>query len=213
MAHETRNARFSWITGGNTPITAHPWDVEVAGNAQFAVIPSMGSLVPGWLLALPRAPKLNLSGLIEEHRSSLSKVIDQVEAKLEGLPGEVYCFEHGSMYNGSLAGCGVDHAHLHIVPLEFDLIAAAKIHDDVEWSDLDAKNDPLTQLPKDGEYIVIWRRSDGAGLVGKPQKPTSQWVRRVIANSLGASEEWNYRTHPQHQNVQSTLTALKVQEI
>lgn len=192
---------------------AEPWDVEVLGNAQFAVVPSMGSLVPGWLLAVPRTAKLNLSGLNPAYKSSLSKLIDEVGTGLKGLPGEVYCFEHGSVYHGSLAGCGVDQAHLHIVPLEFDLVAAAKLYDDVEWSDLDAKNDPLTQLPKDGEYIAIWRWSDGVGLMGKPQKPTSQWVRRVIAHSLGVSEEWNYRTHPQHQNVQSTLTELKALEI
>jgi len=213
MAHETRDARFSWITGGNTPLTAQPWDIEVLGNAEFAVVPSMGSLVPGWLLAVPRAAKLNLSGLSVAHRMSLSRLIDQASTALKGLPGEVYCFEHGSVRRGSLAGCGVDQAHLHIVPLEFDLVAAAKLDGNIDWADLDAKNDPLTQLPKDGEYIAIWRRSDGVGLVGKPQEPTSQWVRRVIAHSLGASEEWNYRTHPQNLNVQATLAVLKALEI
>ena len=37
----------------------------------------------------------------------------------------VTMFEHGASHTGSIMGCGVDHAHVHLVPLDFNLAEEA----------------------------------------------------------------------------------------
>lgn len=203
------SSRFSWITDSRIPASGAVWDREVVDDATFAVVPSMGSLVPGWLLAVPRRPMLSLRELSQCEGLSLFSLCNKLSSRLAGWDKDVYFFEHGSSSAGSKTGCGVDQAHLHIVPLPFDLIDAAtcSAYSNMKWSNMSGDN-PLTRLPKHGEYIAIWRASDGMGAFATVSRPVSQWCRRLIAAKLGVDAEWNYRMHPQQANVERTLKRM-----
>jgi hypothetical protein len=105
----------------------------------------------------------------------------------------------------------VEQAHLHVVPLPFDLVQAVQkdplAH--VTWTRSSAI--PLAELPAAAEYVVVWRVDEGAGVVGALSTPVSQWVRRVIARELGVEADWDYRTNPQMVNVEKTMDALRAQ--
>lgn len=204
------STRFDFIT--NPSVTGHPRpeNCVLAETPGFVVVPSLGSLVPGWLLIVPKRPILNCGRLSAGERMELSGLVEEVTSRLSVFPGTVFAFEHGSARPGSLTGCGVDQAHLHLVPLNFDLLTAVKRQADVAWErheDLvPERYSELTALP---EYITIRDCASGAGLVGRPIHETSQWVRRVIAHELGRPNEWNYRVHDGQVQIAETLDRLK----
>jgi diadenosine tetraphosphate (Ap4A) HIT family hydrolase len=206
----TQGTRFAWITDDSSPRTGADWDLEILRTERFVAVPSVGALVPGWTLVVPRRPLRNLSEASLHDRTELAEIADTI-ARAFRLHGEqVFCFEHGSRKAGSLTGCGVDQAHLHIVPLAFDLIEAAARHADgrIVWEEPRIAEAPLELLPRRGEYVALWRNVDRLTMIGKVRCPTSQWVRRVIADELGIGSEWDYRTHPQSHNVDLTLAML-----
>ena len=205
----TQGTRFGWITDGSVSPTGAEWDQELLRTERFVALPSVGALVPGWTLVVPRRPLLSLAESSTDERTELATIVDSIALALRRQDGEVFCFEHGSRMTGSLTGCGVDQAHLHVVPLPFDLIEVALRHGDgaIEWSRPKRSTTPLELLP-DGDYVAIWRNSDRMTLIGRVLHPTSQWVRRVIAAELGIASEWDYRMFPQANNVAGTRAML-----
>jgi ATP adenylyltransferase len=207
----SENTRFAWIMDDSMSRSEALWDREILRTERFVAVPSAGSLVAGWMLVVPRRPMLNLSQTTADERNELEGIASDIADRL-GVGGqEIYFFEHGSRAVGSLTGCGVDQAHLHIVPLPFDLIAAATARKDggIAWRDERDDILGLDALPADGEYVALWSRSDRRPMIGAVMEPVSQWIRRVIADKLGIGAEWNYRSHPQQDRVRETLRLLR----
>lgn len=207
----SNRTRFAWITDESMPRSDALWDREVLRTERFVALPSAGSLVAGWTLVVPRRPMLNLSQTTAEERDELEVISSDIADALNQDGQEVFFFEHGSCAFGSLTGCGVDQAHLHIVPLPFDLVAAATARAEagISWRATREMAAPFASLPSDGEYIVLWSRGDRRSMIGAVTTPVSQWIRRVIADELGIGAEWNYQSHPQLDRVQKTLELLK----
>jgi len=153
---------------------------------------------------------LNLSQTNAQERQEIYAITKRLGDRLADHGYEVYFFEHGSGAHGSLTGCGVDQAHLHIVPLPFDLVkvATARVEAGIIWQSGREKTPPLSALPTQGEYVALWSRRDSRATIGKVIEPVSQWIRRVIADELGIGAEWNYQTHPQISQVEKTLKLL-----
>jgi len=147
---------------------------------------------------------VSLRELSADELGELVNLHTHVADRLRAFGGTVFAFEHGSSAIGSVAGCGVDQAHLHLVPLGFNLVEWALAHnDDISW--VKSATAPLVNLPDEGEYVSVWEvgRTDGA--VGNIRQPVSQWMRRLIACRLGIETQWNYRTNPHLENVQRTI--------
>lgn len=204
------NTRFAWIMDDSMPRSEALWDQEILRTERFVALPSAGALVAGWTLIVPRRPMLNLSQTDALEREELNGIAALIANRLSKTDLEVYFFEHGSRVVGSLTGCGVDQAHLHIVPLPFDLIAAItkRAESGIVWRDAEDTAYPLDALPTEGEYVALWSRSVRRPVIGAVTKPVSQWVRRIIADELGIGAEWNYRNHPQPNRVRETLALL-----
>lgn len=89
-------------------------DQPFASNDGFVAIASIGALIEGWSLIIPK-----------EHQHSMRNVYDKLQFKdfvetviplLVQQYGPLIAFEHGSNKEGSITACGTDHAHLHLVP-------------------------------------------------------------------------------------------------
>jgi hypothetical protein len=152
---------------------------------------------------------LSLRELSASEQDELSLLIEKAAVALRVFDGRIFAFEHGSSHDGSLAGCGVDQAHLHLVPLNFDLLASvsSKQSRGVIWHTYGKLL--LTDLPSEGEYIAVWRVEDGRGAVAHVQEPVSQWMRRAIASELGMGEDWDYRTKHQLENIRATVARIQ----
>ena len=209
MGQVQEKSRFSWIFNDDSEVISETWNREIVGSPSFTVIPSLGALVPGWLLIVPRRPITSLKLLNNSERAELLGLVKMLTFRLSEFGSTTYCFEHGSTLAGSVVGCGVDQAHLHIVPLKFNLLnaVAQRSASVIEWNS-GTKFIPLKGLPDDAEYVTVWNAITNEGLVGAVINPLSQWVRRVIAAELGIEDEWDYRKNPQIENVEQTLKAM-----
>jgi ATP adenylyltransferase len=203
-----RNAhRFAWVTAPNHVRPPRPWDAEIRSYARFGVIGSIGALVRGWLLVIPRVPIPNLRHLSTHDRASLGEIVASLKKNMSSLDGELFIFEHGSSRPASLLACGVEQAHLHMLPLNFDLLEAACHYgkrQEIRFSTPADPSDPWADIPISSEYLMVERLSDGKALIGFPVHPSSQWFRRIIATELGEPDAWNYRKHPKLANLRAT---------
>lgn len=190
---------------------ANPWDRAVAESESFVAFPSLGSMVPGWLLVVPRRPILSMRELTSGERDELVTFYSGLVDRLSDFAGEAFLFEHGNTTVGGPVGCGVDQAHIHVVPLSFDLIeaAASTLDRNIQWTAVERAAKFVDVIPPSGEYVSIWRPSDGRGLSGELLEPRSQWVRRVIAAHLGREGSWDYKANPEVQNLLLTLKTLQ----
>ena len=114
--------------------------------------------------------------------------------RLADALGPVTAFEHGmDARTGRAAGGCVDHAHLQLLAVSEDLTEsiAAVVGPPVRVSS-------LTELPRavpDGEYLY-YRPPAGPGNVFATRDLPSQFMRRLLAETLGTADEWNWRKEP-----------------
>lgn len=191
--------RFQWIAGIEGGASRPDFDRPTMATPSFVVLPTLGSLVPGWLLVVPRRPIENLAMLTPSEKMELEALKANLKVRLSAFPGVPYFFEHGGV-SGSVISCGVDQAHMHAVPLPFDLIKSVQGEKEIEWQHASLGDSSM-------EYLWV---SDGLNteLVGTLRQPTSQWFRKHIAAQLGRSSEWDYRTFPHFDNMVTTSNVL-----
>jgi diadenosine tetraphosphate (Ap4A) HIT family hydrolase len=188
-----------------------PYDQPLVETSNFFVIPSIGALVPGWLLICPKTHATNMSAFyrspeLAELRRSLTRMLaNQFDAP-------VRAFEHGAFRAGSRTGCGVDHAHLHLVPLSSPLHKEVVASDSsLDWISTDSAE--VCALASNEEYLFFSDHAEEAELVGSIallDQPRSQFFRRIIAAQIGKQDEFNYRTNPNFGNTILTASALQM---
>jgi ATP adenylyltransferase len=170
------------------------------------VVPSLGALVEGWLLVFPKRHVLALSDLSTEEWAEFRTLIGLARSSSEREFGQTVLFEHGSAGAGRTAACGVNHAHMHVVPLKIDLRAAiAECSSDIgafEWSRVIDR--PVSVLEQD--YIYV---SDDTGQwVARSAWLPGQVVRRAIARFLDL-QVWDWKVDAHLDLVESTRRKLK----
>lgn len=180
---------------------------ELAG---CVVAPTLGSILPYWLLVLPRVSCANFVQWRAETGIDPQQLVSDVLSELEVGSDQVIWFEHGAASYGSPVACGVDHAHLHIVidpPFSFDrFISTAQDSTRLNWQEQTVKR-AYESIGEDVSYLVA--ASQTRAVVAKQVEAVgSQFFRRVAAHLVGQSDGWNYRTHPYLENVQKTVRAF-----
>jgi hypothetical protein len=102
------------------------------------------------------------------------------------------CFEHGALTcTGS--GCGIYHAHLHLVPLP-QRVKPASIFPEFTGRSQNM-NDTLRQFINCEEYLFF---GSGEELVYAPVgelqfRPQSQFFRKRLADHFGLTKSWDWR--------------------
>lgn len=192
-----------WLTAPGTH-TQPAHDVVIASNDHFVALPSLGSIVPGWLLIVPRRPMATLSLMNVDERNALKDIRRDLTKRLQIYQRPVYAFEHGGALE-SVVSCGVDQAHLHLVPLSFNLLDV--IRDcDMKWHTVDSV-DCLSEVVTLGkEYLFA--EDENLSLISFPEVQSSQWFRKVIAKECG-EVEWDYKKNPNVPQVMATAQDLK----
>ena len=198
--------RFQWAIDRRPVGPSEIFDVDIYGFDDVNVCPSIGSLVQGWILAIPRTEAICFAELDTSLREQIQSKLSRVRDDLSIFGGKVWTFEHGARFSGSSTACGVDQAHLHVVPLPFNLFAAS-MHcaAGLKWVEVDAR-DPWAEIVSKREYYLV---SDFAkSYISYPDLQTSQFFRRVIATGLGRPQEWDYRRFRHERNAADTTKRL-----
>lgn len=198
-----------WCDDFQRPVADRPpWNRPALAAAGFQVVPSLGALVPGWLLVAPIEHRLRVADCSSDERRVLAVVRRRVRLELEAMFGPVIAFEHGPRAPASGVGCTVDHAHLHVVPCDgpvFDITRS--LAPKLSWESATTMEAAWDSVDSEDAYVVIeqedecWLARDRADLI------PSQLFRQAIAELTG-DREWNWRTEPHFHNVDLTIRTL-----
>lgn len=189
-----KRCRFcSYLDGSQEEAPANtPW----LSDADYGALISIGALVPGWSLVCPKTHATNL--VSHYANQDFWRFTQRAAQHLEALYGDVRIFEHGAGHEGSATGCGTDHAHLHLVPLNFFLTQSVlQSNDALIWQECAAKD--IRRTVGASEYLFVsdsLRGIDTAGLVAKIDKPVSQYFRKIVAKQLKKPELYDYKSYP-----------------
>lgn len=204
--HQSENSKFHWLFAGDVACRHKPYDSPMMESENFVVLPSLGSIVPGWLLVVPKWPTTRIADIGIGKRGEFESLVAKSRAFIEQVYGECFMFEHGG-YSGSLISCGVDQAHLHVVPLDFDLIEKARIEKGINWN---TANRQLLPYDFAGQHEYWYASSKNGSIFGEVSEPESQWFRKLIAENVGLAKMWDYKEFEFAENIQHTITAMEV---
>jgi ATP adenylyltransferase len=194
---------------GNLAVaTRAPWDRVLWETPSFVITPTLGAIVEGWLLVISKRHHLCMGALPPAELHELQSVTHHAASVVQDLYGPVAIFEHGPAQPQQQVGCGVDHAHMHIVPTACDLIAGARKHlpEHVQWELTETFGSIHRYTRAERSYLYL--EQYGRRLVASDQELPSQLFRRVIAAHIGEPERWNWREHPFHEQAEATARRL-----
>jgi ATP adenylyltransferase len=180
------------------------WAV-VAETEHLVAVPSVGSLLSGWLLVLPKEHDLNFAAATDRS-SRIESELTGLAADWEAVFGPLTWFEHGPKETDSAVGCSIDHAHMHLVPLgELNLLDAARSMLKMRFNPVGALSEATQAIDQDCSYLYLQLPNNTQWLAASNSIP-SQSLRRVIAAEQGREDEWDWKKFPRHDLVTKTLT-------
>jgi ATP adenylyltransferase len=177
-------------------------------SRNFRVLPSLGALVEGWVLVVPKGHFLSMATVPISLLPEMDDLKSAVATRLCRIYGAISAFEHGPGKNQRKVGCGVDHAHLHMLPVDFDLLTAATPFLPTDSRVEEASLTHCQLAARAGDDYIYLEQPLGRGRIIHSQKLGSQLFRRAIAASLGVPDEFDWRTNPKIENVDATIRAF-----
>lgn len=184
-------------------------DRPICESADYYAISSIGGFVPGWTLIFPKKHAFNMS--IDYSNPEFQEFVRKVTAITSREYGRCVHFEHGAATLNSQTGCGVNHAHLHVVPLSKSIESLSLTsRPNYRWLKVAATN--LAAICQKSEYLFC---SDGFEGIGTPgllsilDNPESQFFRKLIATSLGLNSLYDYKRHRFEELTLNTATHLR----
>jgi diadenosine tetraphosphate (Ap4A) HIT family hydrolase len=172
----------------------------VAVDDDYAIaVPSLGSFVPGYLLAVPVAHVTASCRIQESDKARFASFVNKLAFKLTSIyETQVTVFEHGACLSSQepQSAC-VNHAHVHLVPGNYDLTteAPSPVY----------KHDSFAEFMEEEQsksYLML--QDPGGPLLSFEDKSTSQYFRRIIAQRLGIPDYWDYAMFPFFKNIKRT---------
>jgi ATP adenylyltransferase len=186
-----------------------PWNEPLIASEHFMVIPSLGALVEGWVLVVPKEHYISMGALPTE----LQKEMDEVEFQARHVLRVSYRkpivgFEHGPSDVKHGTGCGVDHAHLHLVPIDCDLLSHVRpfVSPSLEWKN--CTRECLRNAYSAGMDYLFLQHEGQAPLIAISRDFGSQVFRKALSLFLGMENQFSWREHPRLETVKQTILTL-----
>jgi ATP adenylyltransferase len=190
--------------------TRRLWDTPILETHSFVVLPTVGPLVEGWLLIVPKTRVLSFACVARGELAQLEAVLEKTVALVEEAYGPVAIFEHGAAASNDRVGCGVDYAHLHVVPTTCNLLFDAQvIAPNIDWKTVDSLA-AIRCLNSDNYWFVQQNYYDRNCYLGRLRygEPPSQLFRQVIASDLGRQSAYDWKQDPHEQLIAATVGRL-----
>jgi diadenosine tetraphosphate (Ap4A) HIT family hydrolase len=168
-------------------------DEPLIETENFMAVTSIGAFVEGWSMVVPKRHYLSLSDKYSD--PEFLGIIVKLKELVEGTFGPAIMFEHGAKEAGSLTGCGVDHGHFHVVPSS-SILSRLEEDTSIDW--IRYENDAESILSGSQDYLFYSEYCDSnelQGVYSLPSLPRSQYFRRVLADSLGIADSWDYKKY------------------
>lgn len=175
----------------------------------FFIVPTIGPMgIEGYLLICSKEHYMGIGNLPAEQEQELEMFIEKTRQIIaKEYQSEVLVFEHGPRRACHKGGGCLDHAHLHLVPTNADIIGFLS---------------PLFKLEKEkgferlrriyekaeSSYVLIEDQMKERYVIETQIPIPSQYLRQIIAKSSGISE-WDWRSYPDIETFDKTLKKLK----
>lgn len=190
----SNNCRFCAISRGD--YSYNEVDVPFSSNDDFMALASIGALVEGWSLVIPKRHEMSMRSYYASQ--SFTYFANDVISKLTKCYGRIIAFEHGANQEGSITACGTDHAHLHLVPFTESLVDILK-GTPLNWQRCYASE--ICSLAGQNEYlfyadIINEKWDEQQGYLHILEFPISQFFRKIIADRKGKTEVSDYKSFP-----------------
>jgi diadenosine tetraphosphate (Ap4A) HIT family hydrolase len=200
--------RLCWAIshGGNRfPVNRVVYETESA-----VLIPGLGACAAGYMMLVSKEHIGSMAGLPFDKLERMERELAEIISFLKGHASSWLVFEHGVTRADASGGATIDHLHLHLIPLEFDLLSrAAKTLNQtpVEVSSLRGLRDAA--MANRANYVFI-RDANGSSHAIFTNDCPSQFLRRIIADHVDKGHAWNWKERPMEENSLHTLRDLKM---
>jgi SAM-dependent methyltransferase/diadenosine tetraphosphate (Ap4A) HIT family hydrolase len=179
------------------------------------VLAGLGCLVPGYVLLTPRR---HVRSIGELSQGEMMHVFDvawlMIDRIVEVSGGNVVLVEHGSSgYKNGPSGACIDHAHIHLFPLDLGTdsvlfqIPGSRLIDNLTELSTPAQNG------KNYYYCASGGIEHLKGYVAVEPQLECQQARRIWAQVLGRNELWDWALFPFLANAQLTATKLRCDKL
>ncbi len=177
-------------------------------SPNFVVFPTVGQIVEGYLLIASRVHYLGVGQVPNTLYAELEEVKGLVKNVLIAEYGpSVVFFEHGPASEVRKGGCCIEHAHLHCVPVEVDILKELSANFTLQRIDNFL---PLKQLFANGIPYLYWENAQGQRFVfAVAEVIPPQYIRQIIASKIGKIDRWDWRTCPGWEEMRKTIATLK----
>jgi diadenosine tetraphosphate (Ap4A) HIT family hydrolase len=159
---------------------------------RLMVIPSIGPLRYGHVMLVPREHKNSFAAIEAHAMKHTQSAFDALLAKVEEAFGPCLAFEHGTRVGAAQGGCGIVHAHAHVVPapntsLSLPVVPASR------WSELEPARwmSHVARLARGGEYLFV-RLATGRAHLAIARNVPSQFL-RLWASGATDRASWDWR--------------------
>ena len=172
---------------------------------EFVVLPSLGQIAEGHLLVLPIKHWTALGDLTEPLFEEFTELSKGVTTIVRGEYGSCITFEHG-VRPGSTGGCGIYHAHLHVVPLSATLDPIDSLKSKFSYKRIGDLNE-IGELSQGKSGYLFYQDSHSSAYLFDAPNLTSQYMRRVLADVLGTLN-WDWRSAGREERLLASLKRL-----
>lgn len=176
------------------------------------VLAGLGSVIPGYVLLMPRRHVRSIGELtIPEISHVFDAAWRMADRIVRVFGGSVVLVEHGSSgHEHGPSGACIDHAHIHLFPLDTGINPSLfKVADIRPINDL-AELSALARQRKNYYYCASDRAK---GYLAVEPELRSQQARRTWATAVGRPYEWDWGLFPFLSNAQLTAMRLRQDEL
>jgi diadenosine tetraphosphate (Ap4A) HIT family hydrolase len=162
----------------------------LASSEHFLAWPTLGQVLPGSFLIIPRDHVETMASLTGAFLDELREFVAELRTLMD--PGQIVIYEHGARSDFG-GGCGIYHAHIHLSPVP-DHVAAAEVFD-AEFLPAADYFEACAALHDSSQYL-IFAGDHGAGYIdveGGSREFPSQYFRQRLSALMGTDYPWDWR--------------------
>jgi diadenosine tetraphosphate (Ap4A) HIT family hydrolase len=171
-------------------------------ETDFKLLPSLGQIVPGYLLLVSKRHYRALADMSLEELRGAESLKRHLVTRLYPTYGDYLFFEHGARTSAS-GGCGISHAHLHAVPFPSDKDPVEDLIQTFAFEEVSNFPD-LKSIHPERSYLY-YEAVCGGRYVFYPEFIPSQYIRRLLAEALGI-QSWDWRQYGREERLLTTLS-------
>jgi len=179
------------------------------GSDNLTIFPCIGQLTPKHSLIVTKqhfntfAQAFNSNTSLEEEVSTL---ISEFQKLYVDNSEKLLIFEHGAICSGH-GGCGIYHAHIHLVPVVNE-VSIASLYD-FSTQPYHLLSDCYAGIDPTNSYVFAGYFDSGLFIEERKSPLTSQYLRKKLAAQLNVSE-WDWRNFQSQPSLPAMLNLAEV---